>query len=174
MSLPGVFPTFAPALRYRQGGIDLNTNVLYGKAGADQGIFLQSVRVNYVPELFGPFLFADFHQAPSLVGYRAQISLDFSMLETENSPSDNSYLGLKLIHYFFKRSLQYDSANDGVYFNLASDNVLSPWRLIYPSCSFAPVPVADKQVRGVELKLEFYTRELLGTDQIGYWEHRQW
>ena len=167
------FPTFSPAFSTFAGGlVRRGPHRFDGAYGPSIGWYLNNVRTSLVPELFGPYTYADFHQAPSLIGYRVNISLDFSLVETDTDQSGN--FGLALMQAYYLDAFVSDAAATGLRFNLYAANGSSPWRYVYPISSWAPAPTGGKQARGVEIKLDFYTRDILAATEVNSWESLSW
>ena len=175
------FNKYVPSLRTLNsaGGILRASQQLQADGTGQQvGVFLKSCRVNYVPEFYGPRLYADYHLALDLIGYRPTITLDFSLLEMDSTRALGSY-GLSLIMAFYGDGIRMANYNpaQGLQFNLYGASMFSDWRFVCPTSPWAPIPAGGVQTSpGAELTMTLQCRDLL-TDLLpttNSWEGYRW
>jgi hypothetical protein len=167
------FPTYSPGLRV----VNSVGTVLYGPtlldvphAGLSNGVVLASARVEAQPELLGTWTTFGFAHRWRLLGYRYSVVLRFALMES--SPGITKY-GLDLIRYYYDAGLTSESFA-ALQFNLYASNAVngSPWRGVYPTTAWNPVPVGGKQVTGHEMTLNLQGRDLISS--VGNWGDQLW
>lgn len=113
---------------------------------------------NYTPHVFGPIEFAGYAQVPLLIGYRAQLSIQLTDIETSTTLAN---WGQYLLATYYLDSFAEDSFAK-VQFNLYYGNGGGPWRGIQFSSGYALRPMGGKMNKEalMDLELDFYTRDL--------------
>jgi hypothetical protein len=77
------FPTFRPAIRLVNSVGTVTLGPLSLWLPNPQGIILRETRIEYVPELLGPYTNLAYSKRWRLLGYRPMVSLDFASLDAD-------------------------------------------------------------------------------------------
>lgn len=158
------YPTFRPALRVVNsgGGVTLGPLALYQPNS--QGIFLASTRVEYVPELLGPWLNLAYSQRLRLLGYRPRVELDFALLQVDGASAG------ALLYQFYVAAFSSDTFAP-LQFNLYSTGS-TVWRGVFPTTPWNPRPVGGKERLGFEFAVTLEARDLISAP--GDWTAGTW
>ncbi len=162
------FPTFAPALRTVDsvGNVIRGPHALTPQAGVTDGLtglingvlLARGAAVTYATEIYGPFTYTNYDEAPSLIGFRALVELEFSLIGMNSAwaPGTQGF-GLLLAYYLDAfTSDQYAALQ----FNLYRQS--GTWRGVYPTSSWNPKPAGDKQPSGYfEMTMSLRARSLI-------------
>jgi len=158
------FPTFRPAIRL----VDSVGSVLIGPLRLwqpnAQGVFLRESRIEYAPELLGPYMNLQYAKRWRLLGYRPAVSLDFICLNAETGTAFAN-----LYQYFVGAMASETYA--ALQFNLY-EQTSGVWRGMIPTTPWAPRPCGGKQRVGFELSFGLEARDLISTP--GDWTSLTW
>lgn len=188
----GAYP-FNPALRLVNssgvqiaGRYELAVSSFTAFSGPNWGVYLGRTDVSYTPEMIGPMDFANWRRAGYLLGYRANITLEFPLVE--QNPASAQSFGLGLLMKLFNEGLKSGPSYCALQFNLFCDNAAgvvsppfpatpSPWRGVYPTSTWNPTWAGGKQqANGFTLTLTLETPDLIETTAPGpgLWTTRTW
>lgn len=165
------FVQYRPAIRLVNsvGAVTAGPTVLYQPtASSSYGIWLKSARVEYQPELLGPWMSFGYAKRWRKLGYRPHVSLDFALLETDNT---STAYGLDLLLSYYNGGVSSETFGS-LQFNLFSTSGSSPWRSFVPESAWAPQPAQGKQFSGHTLTMDLSAVELI-TDP-GWYGQSTW
>ena len=156
------FPTLHPAFKSvsSDGSTYRSPVILYQPNTV--GIYLDRCRVEYVPELLGPYMNLSYSQRWRLLGYRIAVSMAFSFLDA------TAFSGLSVLRTFYTDGLSSESYAKLQFSMWYPDT--PDWIGIRPTGSFSPRPAQDRQGSGWQLELAFESVDLRAT--VGDWNSK--
>ncbi len=176
------FQQFDPAIRIVNSAgnvtrpelrLSVNSNAMTGLQ-----ITLSKTSCRYSKQELGPFTFADWAMAPSILGYRAHVDLEFGLMQYALGDPFASAAGPGLMLQYYKEASLIVPSFAPLQFNLFYSNqngtessVPSPWRGVYTESDWDIDPLGA-QSAGVAWTFKLYTRDLI--DAPGNWAQRTW
>lgn len=128
------------------------------------GLIAHPPRVEYVPELLGPYTNTAYQERWTLLGYRLSVEIDFRAIVADGA---SGFANLLTYYHAGLASETYAALQFNAYYDTSPT-----WRGVYPTSQWAPEPLLGKDRTGYQYKLVLRGRDLVTNP--GDWSTGAW